>query len=667
MAGGILFQGRKILSPGTYGRMDKSALGGSSPSSRGLLGVLCELSRGGEPGVPQTFSVSSALSAILSERDASLLTRLIFSPSNSERIPNGANEVTLVRVNPATRANLTVNDSVGDAAVSLLAPDWGAFGNQIQVQIEAGTTVGLKLSATVDGETNTADNIGDLDAFTARYTSDGIHTVDAMIASVDPNAAGAASGFEMAYEFEVTGGAVGFDPSGWMAFDSAIMFGFAAPGGAHTITVTGVNRATGETVTDTLSAGTADTSVTTSVAFSAVTDIDVSDMPAAAITVTGWAFDLDAATYDTVQKIVDHVQQKSGAGFTAVKLAPANLRLADMDEATAEDVLDTTHTFTADLYDFVSQATGLGITVTRATGGKALPIITGLTNLAGGATNTASASDWANALEATEDVDLTHVWVGSTAAAVHSQLSTHVTRMNGVGRNERTGWIGVPAGAGFDVATTGLVARAAALNNRNIAAHCQQISMFDETGTLTTLDPSYTALLAAACDCGAIPEASITWSSVAVEGFFDDPDHPTSPWTVKTHKDRLFRYGYNILEKHQGTVRWARDVTTHLSDENPIDTSIYANKSANMSIKNARRVMDKVIGLGNVAVSASLIEEELKTELERQVTDGEIRAFDAQSINVQDLGNAFSASYNVAVGEPIYWVLLNARAVRIAT
>ena len=665
MAGGALINGRVERRPGAYGRMDTSALGGSSPSSRGLLAILCELERGGEPGVAQRFSTSGALAAVLGERDASILTRLVFTPSNHPRIPGGANQVTLVRVNPATRASLTVNDADGDAAVNLLAPDWGAFGNQIQVQIEAGGMSGLRLSATVDGETNSADNIGDLDAFTARYTPDGVHVVASMLASVDPTATGAASGFEMAYEFDVTGGAAPFDPSGWMAFDGLIAFAFVAPGAPATITVTGTNKATGETVTDTLSVGAGDTTVTTTVAFSAVTEIDASAMPAAAITITGNAFDLDAATYDTVRKIVDRVQQKSAAGFTATKLAPANLTLANLDEAVTEDVNNVLHTFAADLYDFVTRGAGLGITVQRATGGKLAPIITGLTNLAGGATNTASAADRVAAYEAIEDEDITHVWSDSTDAAEVARASAHVTKMGGVGRNERAAFLGVPAGAGLTTATTGLAARAAAANNRNVSLHCQQTQLFDETGVLATLSPAYTALLAAACDCGVIPGASITRCSVAVEGFLDDPDHPTSPWTVRNNLDDLIRYGYTVLEKVKGVSRWARDVTTHLSDDNPINTSVYANKNANLSIKNARAKMDVLIGLGDVVVSASVARQELLTELERQVTALEIKDFEEASIVVEDLGDTLSCSYNVAPGEARYWIRLNARAVRI--
>jgi hypothetical protein len=666
MADGFTFQGQLVYTPGVYGEVNVSELGGSGPTSRGIVAVLGEWARGGEPKKPRAFTSGLGFAQVYPARDATILSKLLFAPSkDAERIPNGAQSAVMIRVNPATRAQLELLDSTATVAATVQAADWGVYGNEIQVTVASGTVSGKKVTVVdADGVTWVKDNVGAQNALRLTYTATPGQAVATMLAAVYPNATGTSPAAQVTYSFTRTGGIAAFNPAAWMAFDGTLTFTYTDPGADKVIVVKGIDKVTGEATTESVTAGNGTTTVTTAGSWSEVTEIDISAMPATDVTVSGSAFALAANTYNTVQKVADRINTV-GRGFAAVRLvAITPFAMSNMDELTAQDINGASKTFTANLWHFVTNATFSAVTITRAATGKAIVANSSAASLAGGTDGTAGTSDWTAGLLAAQAVNATHIVVLTGTEAVHSLVGDHVTYMNGRGRNERTAFVGPDSGEGFD----DLYARIAALGSRNVTFCPQRIVIRDDTGENVTLEPCYAALLAAACDAGAKVDVGLTHASVDVVDVYDEPSLALDAWSVAVDRERLLQYGFNVIEAAQtGGWRWARGVTTNVADNNPFKCSIYANKNINLSLKNVRAEVEEFIGRGNAAVSSSVVRSAVVTELERQKAAREIREFDPKTVVAIPAGNAYAIAYSADPGEEIQFISVRPNMVRLNT
>lgn len=671
---GIYVDGQKVIDPGVISKITTSGVEGG-PADTGIVAILQESGAGGEPLVAQVFTSGAAMRGILSDFDAKVLGKLLFAPSKSERVPKGASRVIVVRVNPATQGALTVLDANARAAVAFTAKDYGLAGNNTRLTIGSGTTSGKKLTV-VGASTEVFDNIGYLPAFTAKYTADGVHTVAAMTLAVDPNATGASPAVTIAFSIERTGGLAAFNPSAWMAFDGALHFAFGAPGSEKTITVTGVDKATGLTKTEILTIGAAATSKTSDTAWSDVTSIDISGMPATTVTITGNAFALTAAAYPKLSNLRDRITS-IGRGFALTLLTTrSSLEVSNLDYTTAADVNGVTATFNAHLYHFVAGVASTQINAARAAAARNLPASSGPTNLSGGADNTASQSDWEAGFRVLEELEVNIVVPLTGDDAVHDALAAHNLYMWGEGRSERMGIVGVPEGTYLDDPNggTGLYQRTAALNAANVALVGQRIKTYDDTGAIVTLPPWYTAALLAGCEAGRKPTSSTTWSTVDVQGVLDEPtlSNPsggTGPWTVRANRIQLIEHGVTVLRLKPGTSQymWARDVTTYQEEDNAFKQSFFCWMAVGQSVKNVRRRLEFAIGDGSATMTTGMAEALTKSELKRQKNGREIVDYTPTSVKAQDLGNGFDVPYEFRPPEARYFIVQRANATRQAS
>jgi hypothetical protein len=97
--------------------------------------------------------------------EARLASQLVFDPAPGSEV-QGASEVYLVPVNPATQAAKTF-----DSKLTLTSYMYGLPANQIKAKIEAGTT-GKKVTVEYQGNTETFDNLKK-DSFSVQYTGVG--------------------------------------------------------------------------------------------------------------------------------------------------------------------------------------------------------------------------------------------------------------------------------------------------------------------------------------------------------------------------------------------------------------------------------------------------------------------------------------------------------------
>jgi len=107
-----------------------------------------------------------------------------FEPSQDDAVPGGAQKEILVKVNPATQSGTGLPDGNGSAAIDITSKDFGLFTAQINVEVEAGTNVGLKYIVVFEGTTEVFDDIGGEPIFDTTYTP-GANGYDTALGTID--------------------------------------------------------------------------------------------------------------------------------------------------------------------------------------------------------------------------------------------------------------------------------------------------------------------------------------------------------------------------------------------------------------------------------------------------------------------------------------------------
>ena len=163
---GIYFDGRQILKPGVYAKVNADAMVLSRLGPANTIGVI-GTSLGGVPRTVQT--ITTPLEARDQLRGGILRSaiELMYDPA-----PNapGAQVVKYYRLNLAVQAQLNLQDSVPGNVILVKSEDYGVWTNQIRIKVEAGTLHGKKITIndSLDpSRVESGDNLGRI--FTMRY------------------------------------------------------------------------------------------------------------------------------------------------------------------------------------------------------------------------------------------------------------------------------------------------------------------------------------------------------------------------------------------------------------------------------------------------------------------------------------------------------------------
>jgi hypothetical protein len=178
MASSIFFNGRKISIPGAYTKIDASALDQVELGANGIVAVL-GTAEGGKPvdaftsvnDVPRLTTPQQGLD-LYRDGDLREAIQMLFNPSTDPDIPGGAVQVIPMKVNPATQASGSLSNAYG-AALDLTSKDYGAFADQINVLVAAGTNKGKAITVTFEDETEAVDDLAGDAIFTLKYTNPG--------------------------------------------------------------------------------------------------------------------------------------------------------------------------------------------------------------------------------------------------------------------------------------------------------------------------------------------------------------------------------------------------------------------------------------------------------------------------------------------------------------
>lgn len=151
----VFFNGRLWVSPATMSMVNDSKMYNSNLSVGNVL-ALVGSATGGTPNTALTFGNPADAAAVLRGGDLLNAVQRAFTPSSQSP---GPSSITVVRTNPATQSALTLSDSLSNPVITLTSKNYGLLDNQIAVKVEAGSTVGLKLTTMFGTSYASVDNL----------------------------------------------------------------------------------------------------------------------------------------------------------------------------------------------------------------------------------------------------------------------------------------------------------------------------------------------------------------------------------------------------------------------------------------------------------------------------------------------------------------------------
>jgi len=271
----------------------------------------------------------------------------------------------------------------------------------------------------------------------------------------------------------------------------------------------------------------------------------------------------------------------------------------------------------------------------------------------GGGSDTApvGTAPWQAALDAILDKNIQIVIVLSTDTAVHALLAKHCNdaALQGYERNCWVGGVGSQTKAQVNTET-------AALNTRYVSAVFDQIEVDHPNGSTPTLEPSYFALICACMQAGSPVAWPLTHNRPRIRDAFQT-------WSPNLDADEMIAQGVCMLT--QDTLGWRieRSVTTYRTDDNPILSETSAWESVQTCVRDLRSKLIGKVGNPGVAGTRGKVLSASLDRLDEQVKLGWIKAH--QNVDVEDLGDRFRLTGEIAPVEPTNFFDIALSAVRI--
>lgn len=579
--------------------------------------------------------------------------------------------ITGVRINGATRGAVTVSDESAHSAFVVAATLTASHVDGEKAEVVSSDAADIGQVVTIYGYTS--GGVAQTDTVVLNGTTAAAGTkafgkiTAAQLSGVGAGTVTVRSDASDAAAFTIAAGALsagmnvgkGVYVPNKVAVDGVLQLKHAAaPVGAPYVIVRGRSKAgvvTAERVV------LSDSYASTSTEWASLTHIEIGMGEAAnAIDWKGNAIDCPRTSHPYVQQVVDAINGKPGFAATALVDGAQAYEQSRLDSAEASIRGAVDVGFGADLDALVAwiNANSVLVSAARATGATGAPSNTvAPVYLIGGTEGTATAAHWQAAYEALKGKrDVIPVPL-TTNAAVRAMQVAHNRYMEGKGRDERNGYVGLEA----TLDRAGIKAAIRALNDRNTCAVAQKPTLYDENGVATEYDTWMLAVMAGAMQAGASIAEPLTWKVLNALSLAQNTD-----WTPANDSEEMIEIGlmFGRLDDDRG-VMWERSITTYRKDDNPIFTEMSANESANESTKRCRRNVETQIGQKGFTGRAAVIQGLVQAELAKQVDEGIIKAFLASSVQVVDGGDTFEVSYEIAPIEPVNFITITAHLRRI--
>jgi hypothetical protein len=737
----IFFNGQRIVRPGAYSKIDASALASVSPAAVGIVAII-GTAEGGKPlSVDPVDSDHTRSETVLTRyRSGNLRTagQFAFQPANDPAIPGGAQRLVAVKVNPATQATATLPDSTPTPSVLLTSKDYGAFTNQISVEVATGTTLGKRITVQFEGTVEDFDDVGGLDTLSVAYPAAAGQwdsaSLESLAASVRLNLTRADIGLvnertaDMSAPLTVTyvssdAGDItqtvtlyGLDAATLPVSETRTLNGLTPVAGTQVFSkVTGCRKSAATigtvTVADTSpitvfslapgvltrglltitampvasalaisvdvlvaaiavirgkSATNTDLVVKASLllvvpataVFSSITQIELGDVPVARTVTEAGSVTFAHSTVNTVQKLLDGINQLTGFTATSEVANPTTFLPSDFDRTLAAvSATPGPGVLTADLFYFIeilnSSSAFVGGTRLASPNGVMVPANTPAPVFLGGAIEgvpTITEYQTAFTLLKKRRVNIIVPLTGDPAVA--SLLLTHLIERAGKLRSEANGYIGlenVAQTAPPDLARIKTLIQQ--VQSRHISALAQEPQRFDpDTGQATFYRSWMYAVIAAGMQAGSPIGEPLTRKLPLVT----DTRQDTS-WTSEDNGDELLDAGLMFSEKVDNIgIRFVRSLTTYLADDNVVFSEMSANESANTAVFRLRTGLDRRIGSRGLRGTAAALKSLANDELSRMI-DEEI-IFDYRALTVEQIGDVFPISVEIAPVLPVNFI-----------
>ena len=359
--------------------------------------------------------------------------------------------------------------------------------------------------------------------------------------------------------------------------------------------------------------------------------------------------------------LVVNIGAVTGLSASTVREGSNSIPAAILDESDYVIAKNATQAISAISYDLV-QALSNSTLVRAVSDARVRPVNTAETLLSGGSdygfdanglpqTSTPTAN-FLSAFASLRDLKNVVIVPLSEEESVHKELAQHCKFMEGAGRDERNGYVGLPS----SLNKSQILSRIRTLNSRNVSAVAQDFKAFDEFGILQSYGPVMLAVIAGAMQCGSPVGMPLTNKIINATEVLN-----TGDWSPSRSLEEMLEMGlmFARFNQERGIV-WERSLTTWRQDSNAAFTEMSTNESVNVSTKLCRQSVENRIGDRAFAGLAGVLKALIASELQRQIDTGIIKSFAPRSISVQDAGDAFNVQYEIAPLEPVNFIKITA-------
>jgi len=662
----INVDGRTTYRPGVYGKVDASSLAGRVLTIN-RVAVIGDLPFLEEADPVQVNTPRSMADLAPNDPFWADIVRFLYTPARDDRVRGGPSAVIVCNAAPTTAAAHTLLESTPIAAMVVTSLVSGFEGNQTSLFVENNAVDATLRDFTIGRpgySTEEFVGLGSGVLLEVEYDGGEATLVELSVTATEVNILQAKSGIALGVNQDA-GGPFDITKLAWSGTIAATPSLAAGAGETHTLTIDGVNKATGAPLQEVLTWITADgvTQKTTTGAFSDVTQVTwaTTDVTTPTVELVVDAFDLLAASYPTLTEVQATINGFASRGYHATFQSPKAPAVPtdELDYLTATSINGTTANIRADLkfiVDYLNVNSALVSTARSAGAGEAPVALAVPVYLSGGGYTAGSLSDWEAALVALEQEDVQIVLPLTTDAGLHDAVRAHCVKMAGAGANERCAWLAAAAGE----TKSQLFTRTLNLNTRHCALVGQEAQVRRASGLVEWADPLYLATMCAGIQAGTDVGVPMTRKVPNLLGVRSD-----SSWDANEDADEMIANGLVIVTRAPRIgLRIERSVTTHLLDDNPIWSEVSANESLNTSVRSVRNRLDLLIGDPGFKQTRGRIETETRADLRLQVLEGVIKDFKEDSVTAEDLGDRWRVNATVAPVEPINFIEYNVTAAR---
>lgn len=151
----VYFNGRQLVSPTVETVVFDQAMVNQNAPAQNVLAII-GVSDGGQPKTPLVLGSPGQALEVLKGGELLDAVEKAFAPSVDT---GGPIQIIAMRVNPATQSSLNLLNGSAATVISLVSTDYGLRTNNIRVKIQAGTTVGKKVSTQFGDRSYVADDL----------------------------------------------------------------------------------------------------------------------------------------------------------------------------------------------------------------------------------------------------------------------------------------------------------------------------------------------------------------------------------------------------------------------------------------------------------------------------------------------------------------------------